>query len=129
MKQVHFLSGIICSDSKHTSPLIGYLFLISHEVIAVVVSLEKLLIKMKFNRLLGSVDLTFLPPQKSFLLKIIQDYKGFPNSIVLFPLKTMLRFDVALTLLQGDASFNNHSESQQMKAFILKRWIRSLHPK
>lgn len=41
----------------------------------------------------------------------------------------MLCFDVAWTLLQHDASFNIHGENRQMKAFILKRGMKSLHPK
>lgn len=65
---------------------------------------------VNFNRQLDSVNLNSLPAKKRFLLKRIQNYKGFPSSFVPFPLMTVCRFDVAWTLLQRDASFSINTE-------------------
>ena len=126
MKQAHFLFvSISAPDSKahltsYWSPL-----LISHEVIAVVESSA-----WSSTGCWISADLT--PPHPHPLTRRVK-YPGVqrfpPTPSFLFPLKTMLRFDVARTLLRRDASFNNRGGDWQMKAFIPKRRMRSLHPK
>lgn len=118
MKQAHFLSDFICCDGKCTSAHIGSFFYFPWSYCCCWVlsfcwnALWFFTISggVNFNRQLDSVNLNSLPTKKRFLLKRIQNYKGFPSSFVPFPLMTVCRFDVAWTLLQRDASFSINTE-------------------
>lgn len=144
MKQVHFLSDMICSDSRHTSAHFGSLF----DFLSCLLLLLSPPIWWKnkknslwffwldnrnFNRMLDSVDLTSLALKKKNVplynrKKRVQDYKGFfPVPSFLFLWRQWFALMWPLTLLQLYASLNIHGENKQMKAFILKCWMKTLH--